>query len=51
MDVFNIFYWLISLERKCLRHMKPYLEKHVIEHGLLKCLQSDRGKEFKKEVK
>ena len=42
MDVFSRFHWLIPLERK--------FPRHFIEHGP-KCLQSDRGKEFKKEVK
>ena len=51
MDVFSRFHWLIPLEGKCPRNMKPHLEKLFIEHGPPKHLQSDRGKEFKKEVK
>ena len=51
MDVFSRFHWLIPQERKFSRHIKPHLEKLFIEHTPPKRLQSDRGKEFKKEVK
>ena len=51
MDVFSRFHWLIPLERKFSRHIKPHLEKFFIQHGPSKRLQSDRGKEFKKAVK
>ena len=51
MDVFSRFHWVIPLERKFPRHIKPYLEKCFIEHGPSKRLQSERDKEFKKEVK
>ena len=46
MDVFSRFHWLITLELKFLRHIKPYLEKLFIEHGPRKRLQSNGGKEF-----
>ena len=51
MDVFSRFHWVIPLERKFPRHIKPYLEKCFIKHGPSKRLQSERDKEFKKEVK
>ena len=51
MGVLSRLHWLIPVEPKFLRHVKPHLEKLFIEHGPLKHLQSDRGKEFKKEVK
>ena len=51
MDVFSRFHWLIPQERKFPRYIKPHLEKLFIEHTPPKRLQSDRGKEFKKEVK
>ena len=44
MDVFSRFHWLIPLERKFPRHIKPHLKKHFIEHGPPKRLQSDVGK-------
>ena len=51
MYVFSRFHWLITLELKFLRHIKTYLEKLFIEHGPRKRLQSNGGKEFKKEAK
>ena len=51
MDVSSKFYWLIPQERKFSRHIKSHLEKLFIEHTPPKSLQSDRGREFKKEVK
>ena len=50
-DAFSRFHWLIPLLRKFPGHIKPHLEKRFIEHGPPNRLQSDRGKEFKKEVK
>ena len=51
MKVFSRFHWLIPLEPKFPRHVKPHLQKLLIEHGPPKHLKSDTGKEFKKEVK
>ena len=51
MDVFSGFHWLMPLEQKFSRHIKPHLEKLFIKHEPPKRLQSDRGKEFEKEVK
>ena len=51
MNVLNRFHGLIHLERKFPRHVKPHLEKLFIEDGPSKGLQSNRGKEYKIEVK
>ena len=51
MDVFSRSHWLIPLKQRFPRHAKRHLEKRFIKHGPPKGLQSDRGKEFKKEVK
>ena len=42
---------MMPLEQKFSRHIKPHLEKLFIKHKPPKRLQSDRGKEFEKEVK
>ena len=51
MDIFSRFHWLAPLERKKPSHIVPHLREIYSVHGPPKNLQSDRGSEFKKEVK
>ena len=51
MDIFSRFLWLAPLERKKPSHIVPHLREICSAHGPPKNLQSDRGSEFKKEVK
>ena len=51
MDIFSRFHWLFPLQRKRPSDVAPYLSRVFAEHGALERLQSDRGTEFKREVK
>ena len=51
MDIFSRFHWLAPLKRKKPSHIVPHLREIYGVHGPPKNLQSDRGSEFKKEVK
>ena len=51
MDIFSRFHWLAPLERKKPSHIAPHFREIYSVHGPPKNLQSDRGSEFKKEVK
>ena len=51
MHIFSRFHWLAPLERKKPSHIVPHLREICRVHGPTRNLQSDRGSEFKKEVK
>ena len=51
MDTFSRFHWLAPLERKKPSYIVPNLREIYSVHGPPKSFQSDRGSEFKKEVK
>ena len=51
MDVFSRYHWLRPLETKHPSRIAYYLKKIYNENGPPSILQSDRGSEFKKEVK
>ena len=51
MDLFSRFHWLAPLERKKSSLVKKELQRIYSVHGKPERLQSDNGREFKKEVK
>ena len=51
MDLFSRFHWLAPLERKKISFVKKELKRIYILHGIVECIQSDNGGEFKKDVK
>ena len=50
MDLFSRFHWLAPLERKKSSFVKKELKRTYNLHGIPERIQSDNGREFKKDV-